>query len=308
MAGPGEAPSTANACMQRASRGQRHGSRGTPPIIGARFAVPAMMVRFALLLLAALSARCSSAERVEDSTAPAAMNATELQALLRLRNSQPAGTTCAALAAWDPSSDPCSWPGITCSSSLFHSGPRRVTVIDLRYCGITVLLSDAMVWEKLTVLELRGNSISALPSTVNNLRSLRRLNVEMNQLRVLPQEICQSAKLEALYMAYNNLTALPSCIGDLTALNDIWLRGNFIATLPASFCELGSKTGYVYGYMMEAGLQQLPDCIGRSSCCFWTTTSSRSCRTASPTCTRSSAGTTATSTSRGTSSPPCPPG
>ena len=66
-------------------------------------------------------------------------------------------------------------------------------------------------------------------------------------------------QLQRLYIAYNKLTSLPDCIGEITALNDIWLRGNSIATIPDSFCKLRQ---HISGYMMMAGIQHLPDCIG----------------------------------------------
>ena len=68
------------------------------------------------------------------------MNRTEHQALLRLRDAQPT-PLCSRLMTWTDSKDPCTWAGITCNEG--EAGKlRRVTVIDLRYCGIATLLAD----------------------------------------------------------------------------------------------------------------------------------------------------------------------
>ena len=100
--------------------------------------------------------------------------------------------------------------------------------------------------------------VATLPPTVGHLTSLQRIMIEFNELTELPKEICMP-QLQRLYIAYNKLTSLPDCIGEITALNDIWLRGNSIATIPDSFCKLRQ---HISGYMMMAGIQHLPDCIG----------------------------------------------
>lgn len=178
-----------------------------------------------------------------------------------LRDAQPpsARAACATLAGWKHPVPPCEWPGVTCTEPV--NGTMRVHVIDLRYCGLTVLPAAALVWDELEVLELRGNLIAELPTTVNQLSNMQRIFLEMNQVRELPNTLCELKKLTNLYIAFNKLTALPSCIGDLgSTLGDIWLRGNNIPTLPESFCELvhlGSA------YIMEAGFEELPACFGR---------------------------------------------
>ena len=178
-----------------------------------------------------------------------------------LRDAQPASVraSCATLRGWHHPVPPCEWPGVTCTDPV--NDTRRVQVIDLRYCGLTVLPAAALVWDELIVLELRGNLITELPTTVNRLSNLRRIFIEMNQIRELPSAVCELKKLTNLYIAFNKLTSLPSCIGDLgPTLGDIWLRGNNIPTLPDSFCELvhlGSA------YIMDSGFVQLPACFGR---------------------------------------------
>lgn len=154
---------------------------------------------------------------------------------------------------------PCEWPGITCTEPV--DGTRRVHIIDLRYCGLTVLPAPALVWDELIVLELRGNLITELPTTVNRLGNLRRIFLEMNQIHELPSTVCELKRLTNLYIAFNKLTSLPSCIGDLgPTLGDIWLRGNNIPKLPDSFCDLAHLGS---AYIMDAGFEQLPSCFGR---------------------------------------------
>ena len=184
------------------------------------------------------------------------MDAADLRALERLKGANP--HACAKLRSWGAAGvDPCAWPGVTCTAADGDAA-RRVQVVDLRYCGLTSLPADALVMDKLEVLEVRGNAIAALPPTVGHLTSLQRIMIEFNELTELPKEICMP-QLQRLYIAYNKLTALPECIGEITALNDIWLRGNSIATIPDSFCKLRQ---HISGYMMMAGIQHLPDCIG----------------------------------------------
>ena len=184
------------------------------------------------------------------------MDAADLRALERLKGANP--HACAKLRSWGAAGvDPCAWPGVTCTAADGDAA-RRVQVVDLRYCGLTSLPADALVMDKLEVLEVRGNAIAALPPTVGHLTSLQRIMIEFNELTELPKEICMP-QLQRLYIAYNKLTALPDCIGEITALNDIWLRGNSIATIPDSFCKLRQ---HISGYMMMAGIQHLPDCIG----------------------------------------------
>jgi hypothetical protein len=138
-----------------------------------------------------------------------------------------------------------------------------VIVVDLRYCGLTVLELGAVdgrpALDQLKVLELRGNAIAVLPTTIRGLTSLERIMIEMNRVKALPDEICTLSKLAFLYIAYNELTALPECIGELPIV-DLWLRGNNVSELPQSFCEI--KTG-IAGHLDASGLTKLPDCIGR---------------------------------------------
>ena len=184
------------------------------------------------------------------------MDAADLRALERLKGANP--HACAKLRSWGAAGvDPCAWPGVTCTAADGDAA-RRVQVVDLRYCGLTSLPADALVMDKLEVLEVRGNAIATLPPTVGHLTSLQRIMIEFNELTELPKEICMP-QLQRLYIAYNKLTSLPDCIGEITALNDIWLRGNSIATIPDSFCKLRQ---HISGYMMMAGIQHLPDCIG----------------------------------------------
>ena len=156
------------------------------------------MARLLLPLLAAccvLSCSATATGEAAPSTA-GGMDAADLAGLLRLRDAQPAEVrmSCAALAAWGTATAPCGWPGVTCSGADGGAN-RRVAVIDLRYCGLTVLPAEAMVWDELIVLEVRGNSITELPSTVNHLRSMQRIMIEMNQVASLPDQICECSKV-----------------------------------------------------------------------------------------------------------------
>jgi Leucine-rich repeat (LRR) protein len=190
----------------------------------------------------------------------ATMDPVDHAGLLRLLEAQPPAVRsgCSSLRGWDAHADPCDWPGVTCTGAASDT-QRRVHVIDLRYCGLTTLPAEALVWEELIVLEVRGNAIPEIPATVSHLRSLQRIMIEMNRLTELPAQLCACGDLTNLYVAYNRLTAVPDCIGQLTKLGDIWLRGNNIATLPDSFCDLPLYSGY----MMDAGLTALPECFGR---------------------------------------------
>ena len=90
-------------------------------------------------------------------THAADLNTVDRHALDVLRDAQPAAVrqSCAKLATWKLAVPACDWAGVTCDDSV----PRRVSVIDLRYCGLTVLPAEALKWTALEVLELRGNKI-----------------------------------------------------------------------------------------------------------------------------------------------------
>ena len=98
------------------------------------------------------------------------LSSADRTALLRLRDANQA-TACPALLCWGTASAPvaaCDWPGVTCSPAVAPGGGadalRRVTVIDLRYCGLEVLPSESLQqFDKLEVLEVRGNAIAMLP-------------------------------------------------------------------------------------------------------------------------------------------------
>jgi hypothetical protein len=190
---------------------------------------------------------------VASAGAPTPADPADRAALLRLREAN-AVTACNDLLGWasDPEIDACQWSGVTCSAA------GRVTVVDLRYCGITILPPESLVLDKLEVLELRGNAITSLPSTVSHLVSLQRIMIEMNQLSQLPPQLCALPKLGFLYIAYNKLTSLPDCIGHMPIV-DLWLRGNNVPILPDSFCNI--TTGLA-GHLDDSGLTRLPDCIG----------------------------------------------
>ncbi len=178
------------------------------------------------------------------------------------RSASPGGGLCSRLRAWGGHT-PCSWPGVTCSGNATGSAERRLTGIDLRYCGLTKLPPDSMIgWDALEILELRGNSIAELPPTVGRLTALKRLMLEMNELKSLPVELFSlSANLTNLYLSQNRLTSVPPEISRLAALRDIWLRGNALGTLPDSFCDLASLDDGPY--LMDCGLTALPACFGR---------------------------------------------
>lgn len=192
----------------------------------------------------------------------AELNPVDLQGLLRLRDAQRSAELCERLVAWRGHA-PCSWPGVTCSGEDTGSVERRLTGVDLRYCGLTNLPADSMVgWDALEILELRGNSITQLPPTIGRLTALKRLMLEMNELKSLPAELFSlSANLTNLYLSHNRLTSLPPEISRLAALRDIWLRGNILGTLPDSFCDLTSLEDGPY--LMDCGLTALPACFGR---------------------------------------------
>eukprot|EP01051_Picozoa_sp_SAG22_P014167 SAG22_NODE_1680_length_3824_cov_1.537181_4_plen_303_part_00 len=224
--------------------------------VGAMSSPPFHLLPLLLLLLLALALPRAAAD----------LNATDAKALLAIKAAQPADVqrACAALKSWGLSGvDGCEWPGITCTEPD-QAGDQvaRVSVIDLRYCGLTALPAAPLAsFDQLKVLEVRGNAIKVLPKTVKHLVSMERIMIEMNELGELPDEICACHKLTNLYIAYNRLTSLPACIGDLgPSLRDIWLRGNSIPALPESFCELGLLSS---GYMMAAGIEELPECFGR---------------------------------------------
>ena len=194
------------------------------------------------------------------------LNRADHQGLLRLRDAQGGSGSekqlCSRLMAWQGNA-PCSWPGVTCSGEDTGPAERRLTGIDLRYCGLTNLPADSLVgWDALEILELRGNAITELPPTISKLTALKRLMLEMNELKALPVELFSlSENLTNLYLSYNRLTAVPPEISRLAALRDIWLRGNTLGTLPDSFCDLTSLDDGPY--LSDCGLTELPECFGR---------------------------------------------
>jgi len=118
---------------------------------------------------------------------------------------------------WFATTDPCSWYGITCATTV-DKGPHIVAI------------------------DLAGNGLQGvLPSNLQQLPWLERLNLANNALAaVIPAAIGELSHLEYLNIAENLLVGeLPPALGSLTSLRELYLYGNnFSGDLPSTLQNL----------------------------------------------------------------------
>lgn len=141
---------------------------------------------------------------------------------------------------WSPSTDVCTWEGITCN------GANQVITIDLQSKGLQGQLPlDESLWSNLNTLQninLAQNEISGfVPPQISNVDALEYLSFSGNQLEsILPVSWDVLANLKGVDLSGNNLFGdLPEEWSKLTNLEAIDLSGNnFTGQIPASWATL----------------------------------------------------------------------
>ncbi|WPT13198.1 Leucine-rich repeat receptor-like serine/threonine-protein kinase BAM2 [Picochlorum sp. SENEW3] len=141
---------------------------------------------------------------------------------------------------WSPSTDVCTWEGITCN------GANQVITIDLQNKGLQGQLPlDESLWSNLNTLQninLAQNAISGfVPPQISNVDALEYLSFSGNQLEsILPVSWDVLANLKGVDLSGNNLFGdLPEEWSKLTNLEAIDLsENNFTGEIPASWATL----------------------------------------------------------------------
>ncbi|KAF7030502.1 hypothetical protein CFC21_042031 [Triticum aestivum] len=142
------------------------------------------------------------------------------------------------LAAWNGSSDHCTWPYVTCDAS---SG--RVTSLSLANTGVAGPFPDAIGGlSRLTSLNISNNDItSAFPTSLYRCASLRHLDLSLAYLHgELPADIGNGMPLlQAMNLSGNQLSGeIPRSVAKLSYLTQLDLSRNQLAgEIPA---ELGA--------------------------------------------------------------------
>ncbi|WOL07848.1 leucine-rich repeat receptor-like serine/threonine-protein kinase BAM1 [Canna indica] len=163
-----------------------------------------MLLFYHLVFLSLLLFRPPSARAVDFG----AVYAEEDRALLSVKSdlSDPD-----ALAAWDPATDHCAWPGVTCDRGV----------------GAVV------------ALDLSGRNLSgSVPPAMALLPDLRHLNLSNNIFNgSLPAALARLAELQVLDLYNNNLNGpLPHVVAALPRLRHVHLGGNFFSgAIPSDY-------------------------------------------------------------------------
>ncbi|KAH6787118.1 hypothetical protein C2S52_006670 [Perilla frutescens var. hirtella] len=168
-------------------------------------------------------------------------NATDLTALLDLKNhitEDPLGI----MASWnDSSSHFCNWTGITCDPSR-----TRVRILDLKAMKLVGSLPPSI--GNLSFLEginLINNSFRGqLPQEIGLLSNLKHLNLTNNMLSgSIPSNLSNCTQLTFLFLDKNQLSGqLPSQLGSLSKLEMLNLASNNLTgTFPVWFANFSSR-------------------------------------------------------------------
>ncbi|CAL9103965.1 unnamed protein product [Musa textilis] len=169
--------------------------------------------------------------RPSEAAAAGAVYADEHHALLSLESqlSDPS----AALTAWDPATDHCTWPGVTCDRAA-------VVELDLSGRNLSGPLSPAVgSLRSLLRLSAAENSLSGpIPPALALLHVLRHLNLSNNLFDgSFPPSLAGLADLRVLDLYNNNLTGpLPFEVAALPQLRHLHLGGNFFSgSIPSEY-------------------------------------------------------------------------
>lgn len=156
------------------------------------------------------------------------------------------------LSSWNAlDSDPCNWPGISCSQAKDH-------VIKLNISGSSLkgfLAPELALLSSLKELILHGNNlIGTIPADISMLKNLRLLDLGLNQLSgPIPPEIGNLSSIMKINLQSNGLTGfLPPELGNLIHLEEIRLdRNKLQGTVPAS--SSSNFTSNKYGMYASSG-------------------------------------------------------
>ncbi|KAF7087954.1 hypothetical protein CFC21_091110 [Triticum aestivum] len=166
-------------------------------------------------------------------------NMTDMDTLLAFKASlsiQPG-----ALAAWNTTTDFCSWPGVSCSLKHKH----RVTVLNLASEGLAGTITPSIGnLTFLKILDLSQNNFhGGIPSSVGCLFRLQHLNFSSNSLDSdINPDMKNCSSLESVDLDLNLLTGeIPAWLGGLPNLKTIQLyRNRFTGIIPPSIANLSA--------------------------------------------------------------------
>ncbi|XP_058187334.1 leucine-rich repeat receptor-like serine/threonine-protein kinase BAM1 isoform X1 [Rhododendron vialii] len=186
---------------------------------------PENKMRFLLPLLLLLLHHYSAAARTPRTS--------EAQALLSLKSSITSDPS-SFLSSWTPSTDHCSWPGVTCNSR------RHVTSINLSNRNITGTLPPTLSHlTSLLNLSLSSNQLTGpIPPSLSLLPSLKHLNLSNNVFNsTFPPQLSNLTSLITLDLYNNNMTGpLPVTISRIATLRHLHLGGNYFeGTIPPEY-------------------------------------------------------------------------
>src|SRR5579859_6793947 len=140
---------------------------------------------------------------------------------------------------------------------------QTVTVLSLRYCGLTMLPEALDQLAHLRFLDITGNKLSTLPASFASLIHLKKFAGDDNQLYELPEGLERLTQLEEIHLDRNRLTTLPESLSQLARLTTLSVYGNALTALPESLSQLSGLKAISIGHNR---LSELPES-------FWQLTS-----------------------------------
>lgn len=139
---------------------------------------------------------------------------------------------------WNNTTDPCAWPGVSCTSS------GDVTGLMANGRGLSHPLDPAVgALTSLTTLDLGDNRMPGLiPESLSVLVGLVDLNLGTNRLSgTIPAQLSTLTDLNSLYLDRCDLAgSVPAQLSTLTSITSLFLHGNMLTgTLPLSLSTIG---------------------------------------------------------------------
>ncbi|KAF7082366.1 hypothetical protein CFC21_086241 [Triticum aestivum] len=187
-------------------------------------------------------------------------NMTDVDTLLALRaglsNQQ------GALAAWNTTTDFCSWPGVSCSLEHKH----RVTVLNLTSKGLAGTITPSIGnLTFLKILDLSQNNFHGeIPSSIGRLFRLQHLNLSGNSLDSdVNSDLKNCTSLESIDLDRNLLTGeIPAWLGGLSNLKTMRMyRNRFTGIIPPSIANLSALEAIDFAANQLEGV--IPEGLGK---------------------------------------------